>query len=55
MEELLNEEEIYQKIKDTIESVEGDYELDRLILDASDKLSLPLETVKTIYQKFINN
>jgi hypothetical protein len=55
MEELINEEEMYQKIKNTIESVEGDFDIDRLILDASDKLSLPIETVKNIYQKFNNN
>ena len=54
MEKLINEEEIYQKIKNTIESIEGDYDIDRLILDASDKLSLPLETVKNIYYKYKN-
>jgi hypothetical protein len=54
MEKLINEEEIYQKIKDTIESVEGNYDIDRLMLDASDKLSLPLETVKNIYYKYKN-
>jgi hypothetical protein len=54
MEKLINEEEIYQKIKDTIENVEGNFDIDRLMLDASDKLSLPLETVKNIYYKYKN-
>lgn len=39
-------------IKETIESVEGEYTIDRLIQDCADKLSLPIDAVKDVVAQF---
>lgn len=48
----MSKEDIFNLIEETIKEVNGNYPLDRLILDCSDKLSLSEKEVKDILLEF---
>lgn len=48
----MNNEEKFELIEKTIKEVQGNYSIDRLIQDCSDKLSLPINEIKNILIEF---
>ncbi len=48
----MSKEDVFNLIEETIKEVNGNYLLDRLILDCSDKLSLSEKEVKDILLEF---
>ena len=48
----MSKKEKFELIEKTIKKVQGDFHIDRLIQDCSDKLSLPASEVKNILIEF---
>ena len=48
----MSNKEKFELIEKTIKKVQGDFHIDRLIQDCSDKLSLPVNEVKNILVEF---
>lgn len=48
----MNDKEKFELIEKTIKEVQGNYSIERLIQDCSDKLSLPVNEVKNILIEF---
>ena len=48
----MNNKEKFELIEKTIKEVQGNFTIERLIQDCSDKLSLPVSEVKNILIKF---
>lgn len=48
----MSDKEKFELIEKTIKEVQGNYSIDRLIQDCSDKLSLPVNEVKNILIEF---